>query len=173
MAELIVIVSAAAAAVVLWLGWRRALLQAHRPAPMQAAQMRARPGAAPWRANERPAQGESYQWPALGRFEFPVAATGRYQPALRSLHALHGEWCRAQLHTSDRVGEPVEVRVQGARVGYLHDGDATRFQRRLAYECRPGAPSQCAARIVASAPGGRREERALYTLVLDLKPFRH
>ncbi|MFT3717148.1 hypothetical protein [Pseudorhodoferax sp.] len=86
--------------------------------------------------------------------------------------AEQGGQCEATLHATRNVGEPVEVRVAGHRVGFLHDGDGTRFQRRLAYESRPGQTSVCGARI-APQDAEARGDRVVYTIWLDLKPFRH
>lgn len=112
-------------------------------------------------------------WPVLGRFDFAIVDTERHQTALRAALAAQGELCVATLHSSKEVGGPVEVRVGEQRVGFLSDGDATRFQRRLAFEGQPGQTSQCGARIVPRDDAGRRAEKPFYTVLLDLKPFRH
>jgi hypothetical protein len=110
-----------------------------------------------------------YVWPALGRFEFEVIDTDRHQSALQTLLAQQGELCKATLHASKEVGGRVEVRIDRQRVGFLEDGDASRFQRRLAYECRAGQTSQCDARLVERRAG----QRTQVVVLLDLKPFRH
>lgn len=172
MSELIVILSGAVAGALLWWGlrWRLA------PAPARTGPV-APPGHGIALSSAGAASGgkppEVFHWPELGRFDFAVAATAQYQAALRRLLEQQGAACAARLHAPGQVGEPVEVRVNGVRVGYLHDSDATRFQRRLAYESRPGQLSQCGARIVPCALDGRRTDKPLYTIMLDLKPFRH
>lgn len=111
------------------------------------------------------------RWPALGRFDFEVVESAPCQAVLRRHYEKSGEQCAATLHPGGHgrdIGAPVEVRVEGQRVGFLADGDATRFHRRLAYEGRPGQISQCAARIHLD-DGSRRH----YSIALDLKPFRH
>ena len=122
-----------------------------------------------------PPAADMLRWPALGRFEFEVVESIPCQTVLRRAYEGAGEQCCATLHPGGHgrnTGAPVEVRVQGQRVGYLADGDATRFHRRLAYEGRPGQVSQCAARIQAD-DGGRRGDRRHFSIALDLKPFRH
>jgi hypothetical protein len=110
-----------------------------------------------------------HHWQALGRFDFAVTDTERHQAVLRAALAELGPMCMATLHAPREVGGRVEVRVGGHRVGFLFDGDASRFQRRLAYESRPGQTSQCGARIVEAVEGNRQT----VTILLDLKPFRH
>lgn len=110
-----------------------------------------------------------YHWPALGRFDFPIVDTERHQAVLAAALHASGPLCMATLHVGEQIGERVEVRVGDERVGFLADGDATRFQRRLAFESRPGQTSQCGARIVERAHDGRRS----LVILLDLKPFRH
>lgn len=110
-----------------------------------------------------------HHWQALGRFDFAVTDTERHQAVLRAALAELGPMCMATLHAPEEVGGRVEVRVGGHRVGFLFDGDASRFQRRLAYESRPGQTSQCGARIVEAVEGNRQT----VTILLDLKPFRH
>nr|WP_145548530.1 hypothetical protein [Variovorax boronicumulans] len=112
---------------------------------------------------------ELYHWQALGRFDFPVIDTERHRAVLQAALAQLGPMCMATLHAAKEVGGRVEVRVGDHRVGFLSDGDASRFQRRLAYESRPGQTSQCGARIVTHTEGGRQS----ITILLDLKPFRH
>lgn len=110
-----------------------------------------------------------YHWQALGRWDFQIVEAERHQPALRAALAEFGPLCMASLHAAKAVGGRVEVRVGEQRVGFLADGDATRFQRRLAFEAQPGQASQCGARIVVHTEG----ERQSYEILLDLKPFRH
>ena len=117
-----------------------------------------------------------HQWPHIGRFEFEIVETLQHQVALRRVAEDHDLVdCVATLHpgASGRdTGAPVEVRIDGTRIGFLSDGDATRFHRRLAYEGRPGQVSQCDAKVVA-AEAGRRGDKRVYAVQLDLKPFRH
>jgi hypothetical protein len=110
-----------------------------------------------------------YQWPALGRFDFEIVDTTRHQAVLQAALAELGATCMATLHTPKEVGGRVEVRLGDHRVGFLSDGDASRFQRRLAYESSPGRTSQCGARIAPRSEG----HRETLTILLDLKPFRH
>ncbi|WP_326543084.1 hypothetical protein [Pseudorhodoferax sp.] len=110
-----------------------------------------------------------HHWQSLGRFDFAIVDCARHQVALRAVLEESGPLCMATLHASKEVGSRVEVRVGDQRVGFLSDGDATRFQRRLAFEGRPGQTSQCGARIVVQAEG----DRQTCTILLDLKPFRH
>lgn len=115
------------------------------------------------------APADLYHWPAQERFDFEVVDSENFQPALRHAMQLHGPQCTARLYTGKEVGGRVEVRVDEQRVGFLSDGDASRFQRRLAYEARPGQTSQCGARIVVRTDGVRES----WAILLDLKPFRH
>ncbi|HVR51130.1 MAG TPA: hypothetical protein VMS38_15445 [Pseudorhodoferax sp.] len=110
-----------------------------------------------------------HHWPAQDRFDFEIVESESCQQALRSAMQLHGPHCTATLYTGKEVGGRVEVRVDEHRVGFLSDGDASRFQRRLAYEGRPGQTSQCGARIVSRSDGARQT----WAILLDLKPFRH
>ncbi|KQP38801.1 hypothetical protein [Pseudorhodoferax sp. Leaf274] len=112
---------------------------------------------------------ELHHWQPLGRFDFEIVDTERHQAVLRAALADIGALCRATLHAPREVGGRVEVRLGDHRVGFLSDGDASRFQRRLAYEGRPGQTSQCGARIVAGSAANRQP----VTILLDLKPFRH
>ncbi len=127
------------------------------------------------------AAADLYDWPRQGKFEFEIADAAQYQPALRRLAedrgaAAGGELaCVATLHpgASGRdTGAPVEVRIDGVRVGFLSDSDATRFHRRLAYEGRGGKVSRCEARMIGSE-AGRWGDKLVFALHLDLKPFRH
>lgn len=118
---------------------------------------------------------EVLSWPNLGRFDFEVVESGLCQPVLRRLHEGSGERCSATLHPGGNgqdTGAPVEVRVLGQRVGFLSDGDATRFHRRLAYEGQAGQVSQCGARI-SEDDSSRWGDRRHFRIMLDLKPFRH
>ncbi len=165
MPELIAIVGCATAAMLLW----RALAAWQDPVYGHAlATFGFRP---PGPAGAMPI--DLHVWPAQDRFDFAIVDTERHQAALRAALAAQGELCVAILHSSREVGGPVEVRVGDQRVGFLSDGDATRYQRRLAFEARPGQTSQCGARIVPRDDPSRRGEKPFYTLVLDLKPFRH
>ena len=110
-----------------------------------------------------------HHWQALGRFDFAITDTQRHQAVLHAALAELGPMCLATLHAPVDVGGRVEVRVGDHRVGVLFDGDAARFQRRLAYEGRPGQTSQCGARIVTVVEGSRQT----VSILLDLKPFRH
>ncbi len=114
-------------------------------------------------------------WPSLGRFDFEVVESAQCQSVLRRLHDHGTVRCTVTLHpggSGQDTGAPVEVRVQDQRVGFLSDGDATRFHRRLAYEGQPGQVSQCDARI-SEDDERRRGDRRHYRIALDLKPFRH
>ena len=121
-----------------------------------------------------------YFWPPLGRFEFDVGVTHQAQAALRALAEQsagcgQGTKLSATLHPGQArngIGEPVEIRVDGVRVGFLADGDATRFQRRLAFESRAGQVSCCDAKI-STSDHPRRADKQNYSIALDLKPFRH
>ncbi|RCW72657.1 hypothetical protein DES41_103263 [Pseudorhodoferax soli] len=110
-----------------------------------------------------------HHWQALGRFDFAITDTERHQAVLHAALAELGPLCMATLHAPVEVGGRVEVRVGNHRVGFLFDGDASRFQRRLAYESRAGQTSQCGARIVTAVEGSRKT----VSILLDLKPFRH
>lgn len=117
-----------------------------------------------------------HQWPHLGLFSFEVTDTGHHQAALRSALQQLGEHCVVTLDprggSLQNIGAPVAVLVEEVLVGFLSDGDATRFHRRLAYEGRAGQLSQCDARITVSESGWRGDKR-MYGILLDLKPFRH
>lgn len=154
---------AAAAALALLLLWRvaRPRLHAASGAQTMAAMAFAQGGGA--------APLDLHHWPAQDRFDFEIVESESCQPALRHAMQLHGGHCTATLHTGKAVGGRVEVRVDEQRVGFLSDGDASRFQRRLAYEARPGQTSQCGARILARTDGARET----WAILLDLKPFRH
>lgn len=160
MSELIVVLIGAAAAFLLW------RLVKPRGEPVDELYALAVPGF----GNSGGGLGtDTYHWPALGRFDFEIVDTERHQAVLQAALDELGPLCMATLHAAKEVGGRVEVRVGEQRVGFLSDGDATRFQRRLAYESRPGQASQCGARIVAHAEPGRPP----FTILLDLKPFRH
>lgn len=120
----------------------------------------------------------SFKWPSLGQFRFEVADAASHQQALRHAATLstpspRGKLCVATLHMGGaqkpHVYKPVEVRVAGQRVAYLSTGDASRFQRRLAYEGRAGQTTACDALVIESSSGGR----VAYDILLDLKTFRH
>lgn len=119
----------------------------------------------------------SYKWPTLGKFEFAVIEADSHQTALKrvaetALPGPKGRQCLATLHmggNQPHVYKPVEVRVQGQRVAFLSSGDASRFQRRLAYEGRAGQTTACDAVVIETMQGGR----ATYEIRLDLKEFRH
>ncbi|WP_156373408.1 hypothetical protein [Pseudorhodoferax sp. Leaf267] len=165
MSELIVVMVGGVAAFMLWRGLRN---RAQQP-DFQVA-------GSSFGSVSSPVPLDTHQWPHLGRFDFEVLSGPRHQPALR--HALEqlGEHCVATLRAGDgaehNIGAPVEVLVEDVRVGYLLDGDATRFHRRLAYEGRPGQLSQCDARITVD-DATRRVDKRTYAILLDLKPFRH
>nr|WP_315431096.1 hypothetical protein [uncultured Albidiferax sp.] len=114
-----------------------------------------------------------YKWPSLGLFHFPVADSSRYQQALKQVAdgtpiGLNGTRVVVQLHTgvnNPDSWKPVEVRAHGKRVGFLSQGDASRFQRRLAYEGRAGQTTCCDALITLVNDS--------YDIRLDLKEFRH
>lgn len=165
MPELIVIVIGAAAAFLLWKG-----LTARSDQPDFIV------AGSTFGSVSAQAPLDMHQWPHLGLFEFEVDQTLLYQAALRSVLEQQGPHCVATLSAGDgsglNTGAPVEVLVEDERVGFLFDGDATRFHRRLAYEARPGQLSQCDARITVTEPV-RKGEKRVYGIVLDLKPFRH
>lgn len=118
-----------------------------------------------------------YKWPTLGRFDFSVIDTASHQSALKRVVEncptnASGTACVATLHmggNQPHVYKPVEVRILDERVAFLSSGDASRFQRRLAYEGRAGQTTCCDALIVPTLRGGRPG----YDLRLDLKEFRH
>ncbi|WP_394792527.1 hypothetical protein [Rhodoferax sp.] len=119
---------------------------------------------------------DQYKWPSLGLFQFNVPDSNRYQSALKLVVdgtpvGATGTRVVAQLHIgshSPDVWKPVEVRVHGQRVGFLSSGDASRFQRRLAYEGRAGQTTSCDAIIAAD-----QDHHGHYDIRLDLKEFRH
>ncbi|APW39126.1 hypothetical protein RD110_19495 [Rhodoferax koreense] len=119
----------------------------------------------------------TFKWPALGKFDFAVIDAESHQGALKRAAATaptgaKGKQCLATLHmggSQPHVYKPVEVRVQGQRVAFLSSGDASRFQRRLAYEGRAGQTTACEALLVETVSGGRIH----YDIRLDLKEFRH
>lgn len=165
MPELIVIVIGAAAAFFLW---RSVKTQFDQPDFVVA-------GAALGSVSAQTPL-DMHQWPHLGSFDFEVEQTALYQAALRNVMQQQGSHCVATLSAGDgaelNIGAPVEVLVEDERVGFLSDGDATRFHRRLAYEGRPGQLSQCDARITVTE-AARKGDKRVYDIVLDLKPFRH
>ncbi|MFZ4285311.1 hypothetical protein [Variovorax sp. HJSM1_2] len=123
-----------------------------------------------------------FTWPSLGKFDFAVANADAHQAALRrAIEQLPAKpspsgalLCQAELHAGPgekprHIYHPVEVWIHGERVAQLSVGDASRFQRRLAFEGRVGEVSVCDAIIVASAQGGR----TVFEVRLDLKEFRH
>lgn len=124
-----------------------------------------------------PADEASFKWPLLGKFDFAVIDTDSHQGALKRAAATaeqgaQGKQCVATLHmggSRPHIYKPVEVRVHGQRVAFLSSGDASRFQRRLAYEGRAGQTTACDALLVERISGGRTH----YDLRLDLKEFRH
>lgn len=160
MSELIVVLVGAAAAFLLW------RLAKPRGEPVDDLYALAVPG---FGHSGGSLGSDIYHWPALGRFDFEIVDTERHQAVLLASLAEMGPLCMATLHAGKDVGGRVEVRVSDQRVGFLSDGDATRFQRRLAYESSPGQTSQCGARIVAQTDA----VRPALTILLDLKPFRH
>jgi hypothetical protein len=119
----------------------------------------------------------NFKWPALGKFEFSVIDATSHQAALRHVAeaapaSTKGKVCVATLlmgGSRPHVYKPVEVCVGGQRVAFLSSGDASRFQRRLAYEGRAGQTTSCDALLVESHAGGRTS----YDIRLDLKAFRH
>ncbi len=164
MAELIVALLGAGAALVVW----RAL-KARATSSMDAVAVSGFGAIA-----QRPVP-DLHHWPRLGRFDFEIAETShpQHQSALHHAQEQEGSFCMAHLvprGRGDDPGAPVEVQVAGVRVGFLSMGDATRFHHRLAYESHPGRVSQCGAHIVCADPlrGGKH-----LTILLDLKPFRH
>lgn len=114
-----------------------------------------------------------YKWPSLGLFQLNATDCSRYQAALKLVAdgtpiSPQGTQVVAQLHTGGdnaEIWKPVEIRVHGARVGFLSSGDASRFQRRLAYEGHAGQTTSCDALIMLC------DNR--YDIRLDLKAFRH
>lgn len=124
-----------------------------------------------------PTDEAGFKWPTLGKFEFEVIEAASHQAVLKRVAETapagsKGLQCTATLHMGEghrHVYKPVEVRIQGQRVAYLSSGDASRFQRRLAYEGRAGQTTACDAVIVEVAHGARTS----FDLRLDLKEFRH
>ncbi|MBC7682008.1 MAG: hypothetical protein H7172_06720 [Ferruginibacter sp.] len=120
-----------------------------------------------------PGDQASYKWPSLGLFQLGAADSSRYQGALKLVAdgtpiSTSGTHVLAQLYTGGNIAEiwqPVEIRVYGQRVGFLSGGDASRFQRRLAYEGHAGQTTICDALITLSS--------GHYDIRLDLKEFRH
>lgn len=118
-----------------------------------------------------------FKWPTQGKFDFPVVESASHQAALRRIADASSAGdnqtpCVATLHmggSQPHVYKPVEVRVFGERVAFLSSGDASRFQRRLAYEGRAGQTTCCDAVVVETSSGGR----PVYDIRLDLKEFRH
>ncbi len=123
-----------------------------------------------------------FTWPSLGKFDFAVVNADAHQSALRrAVEQLPAKpsptgalLCQAELHAGPgqkqrHVYHPVEVWIHGERVAQLSAGDASRFQRRLAFEGRVGEVSVCDAIIVATAQGNR----TVFEVRLDLKEFRH
>ncbi|MEO5793960.1 MAG: hypothetical protein ABIP34_02715 [Rhodoferax sp.] len=116
---------------------------------------------------------QPFKWPSLGLFQLGSADSSRYQAALKLVAdgtpiSPVGTQVVAQLHTGghdSEIWKPVEIRVHGARVGFLSSGDASRFQRRLAYEGHAGQTTSCDALITFS--------HSHYDIRLDLKEFRH
>lgn len=165
MPELIVIVVGAAAAFLLWRGLRTRFDQ---PEFVVAG--------SGFGAISAQAPLDMHQWPHLGRFDFEVDQTASHQAALRGVLEQQGAHCVATLRAGDgsglNIGAPVEVLLEDERVGFLFDGDASRFHRRLAYEGRPGQLSQCDAQITVTEAAHKGDKR-VYGIVLDLKPFRH
>ena len=119
----------------------------------------------------------TFKWPSQGKFDFAVIEAASHQGALKraaenAQSGTQGKLCVATLHmggSRPHVYKPVEVRVQGQRVAFLSTGDASRFQRRLAYEGRAGQTTSCDAIVIESSHAGRTS----YDLHLDLKEFRH
>lgn len=115
----------------------------------------------------------TYKWPSLGLFQLCAADNSRYQAALKLVVdgtpiSPAGTQVLAQLHTggnNSEIWKPVEIRVHGERVGFLSSGDASRFQRRLAYEGHAGQTTSCDALIALNG--------SHYDIRLDLKEFRH
>ena len=124
-----------------------------------------------------PADEAGFKWPALGKFEFAVIEAASHQGALKRIAETaaagpKGLQCTATLHMGEghrHVYKPVEVRIQGQRVAFLSSGDASRFQRRRAYEGRAGQTTACDAVIVEVTQGARTS----LDVRLDLKEFRH
>lgn len=116
---------------------------------------------------------EFYKWPSLGKFNFPVADSSRYQAALKQVAegtpiGPKGTHVVVQLLTetdNPDTWKPVEVRIRNQRVGFLSPGDASRFHRRLAYEGRASQTTCCDAIITLT--------NNYYDIRLDLKEFRH
>jgi hypothetical protein len=162
MSELIVVLVGAAVAFLLW---RRGRTQAQ----VEPAEDRYALAISGFGPGSGTLASDLHHWPALGRFDFEIVDTERHQAVLQAVLPELGPLCMATLHAAKEVGGRVEVRIGEHRVGFLADGDATRFQRRLAYESRPGQTSQCGARILAHPGGGVGS----LTILLDLKPFRH
>ncbi|MBC7739252.1 MAG: hypothetical protein H7245_19055 [Candidatus Saccharibacteria bacterium] len=175
MREFLIALLGLAGAFIVWRHVREALSQPHHIAMGASfAGMRGSTGMAPSAATDL------FSWPPLGRFEFDVGVSAQGQAALRALadqNAGSGQilTLSATLHPGRArhgIGAPVEIRVDGLRIGFLADGDATRFQRRLAFEGRAGQVSCCDVKI-AEADHPRRADKRSYAIALDLKPFRH
>jgi hypothetical protein len=124
-----------------------------------------------------PPEPNVYKWPALGLYSFTLNDGDKHQSALKDIAdgtpiGSAGARVLAALHTGANnpdIWRPVEVRVHNQRVGFLSQGDATRFQRRLAYEGRAGQTTCCDALITMEETSGQPR----YVLRLDLKAFRH
>nr|WP_315186825.1 hypothetical protein [uncultured Albidiferax sp.] len=114
-----------------------------------------------------------YRWPALGLFQLGAADSSRYQAALKLVAdgtpiSPAGTQVLAYLHTGGtdaEIWKPVEIRIHGARVGFLSSGDGSRFQRRLAHAGHAGETTCCNALITCT--------NNHYDIRLDLKEFRH
>jgi hypothetical protein len=115
----------------------------------------------------------TYKWPSLGLFQLGTADSSRYQATLKLVAdgtpiSPAGTLVVAELRTGGHnadIWKPVEIRIHGERVGFLSSGDASRFQRRLAYEGHAGQTTCCDARITLT--------NHHYDIRLDLKEFRH
>ncbi|WP_367847151.1 hypothetical protein [Rhodoferax sp. WC2427] len=162
MRELFTTLFVFAAAFMLW----RTVRPQHRNGDYQMA-------ASPQLYNGNSASQPIYKWPSLGLFQMGAADSHRYQAALKLVAdgtpiSPAGTQVVAQLHTGGTDAEfwkPVEIRIHGARVGFLSSGDGSRFQRRLTHEGHAGETTCCDALITCTD--------SHYDIRLDLKEFRH
>jgi hypothetical protein len=114
------------------------------------------------------------QWPALGRFEFPVVGESNYQSAIQSIaEASASEQCIAVIVPEDNNKFDqlaVRIDIQNKTVGYMSKDDARSFRKLLSSKKISGKVTSCDAAII----GGfvlRDGSKASYGVTLDIKPF--
>jgi hypothetical protein len=114
------------------------------------------------------------QWPALGRFEFPVVGESNYQSAIQSIAETNAsEQCLALIVPEDNNKFDqlaVRIDIQNKTVGYMSKDDARSFRKLLSKKKISGKVTSCDATIT----GGfvlKDESKASYGVTLDIKPF--